>query len=420
MITHSFFGTNIAVLYHMLNTYQFRAYPNTGHKEFIAQHFGCTRKVYNHFLGEHEQDYKDSQKPWNFYEYKRELPALKEQFPFLKEVNSQSLQAAVQNLDRAYKSFFARRTKYPRFKSKHHKQSFCVPQNTKVDFDNGLVFIPKLKTGIKCRFHRRFEGTIKQTTITKTQNGEYYISITVEEPDTIQKMQHTLDEAKAVGIDVGLLSFLTLSDGTKVDNPRWFKQSEKKLARLQRKLSKRIKGSKNRNKQRLKVAKQHQKVSNQRKDFQHKLSRKIVDDNQVSMIFVEDLNVRGMLKNRKLAKHISSVAWGQFLRFLEYKAHRAGKFFGKIGRFDPSSKMCHVCGHINHDLDLSERTWQCPHCLSVLDRDINAAINIRNIGLHTAGIAGIHACGEETPTVEPSVLQQVTSLKQEARHFNGE
>jgi putative transposase len=408
------------MLFHMLNTYQFRAYPNTGHKEFIAQHFGCTRKVYNHFLGKHEQDYKDSQKPWNFYEYKRELPVLKEQFPFLKDVNSQSLQAAVQNLDKAYKSFFARRAKHPRFKSKHHRQSFCVPQNTKVDFERGLVFIPKLKTGIRCKFHRRFEGTIKQTTLTKTQNGEYYISITVEEPDTVQKMQHTLDEAKAVGIDVGLLSFLTLSDGTKVDNPRWFKQSEKKLARVQRKLSKRIKGSKNRNKQRLKVAKQHQKVSNQRKDFQHKLSRKIVDDSQVSMIFVEDLNVRGMLKNRKLAKHISSVAWGQFLRFLEYKAHRAGKFFGKIGRFEPSSKMCHVCGHINHDLDLSERTWQCPHCLSVLDRDINAAINIRDIGLHTAGIAGIHACGEETPTVEPSVLQQVTSLKQEARHFNGE
>lgn len=401
--------------------YQFRLCPNAMHEEFFAQHFGCTRKVYNHVLGKHKQAYKDTQKAWNFYEYKRELPELKVQFPYLKDINSQSLQAAVQNLDKAYKSFFARTAKHPRFKSKHRKQSFCVPQNTKVDFDRGLVFIPKLKTGIKCRFHRRFEGTIKQATITKTQNGEYYISITVEEPDIVHKMQQTLDAATAIGIDVGLLSFLTLSDGTKVDNPRWLKQSEKKLARLQRKLSKKIKGSKNRNKQRLKVAKQHQKVSNQRKDFQHKLSRKIVDDNQVSMIFVEELNVRNMLKNRKFAKHISSVAWGQFLRFVEYKAHRAGKFFGKIGRFEPSSKMCHVCGHINHDLDLSERTWQCPHCLSVLDRDINAAINIRNMGLHTAGIAGINACGENNLYCKGfQPFQQVVSTKQEARHFNGE
>ena len=404
----------------MLKAFEYRLCPNAKHRDAFAQHFGCVRKVYNHFLGEHKKAYEAEKTSWNFYEYKRKLPTLKQELLYLKDVNSQSLQAAVQNLDKGYKSFFAKRTGYPKFKSRHHKQSFCVPQNTKVDFEQGLVFIPKLKTGIKCKFHRRFEGTIKQSTISKTQNGEYYISITVEEPDTVQKMQQTLDAATAIGIDVGLLSFLTLSDGTKVDNPRWFKQSEKKLARLQRKLSKRIKGSKNRNKQRLKVAKQHQKVANQRKDFQHKLSHKIVDDNQVSMIFVEDLSVRGMLKNRKLAKHISSVAWSQFIRFVEYKAKRAGKFFGKIGRFEPSSKMCHVCGHVNPDLELKDRTWECPHCLSVLDRDINAAINIRNIGLYTAGIAEIHACGEETPTVELSVLQQVASLKQEAPHFNGE
>lgn len=404
----------------MLSAYEYRAYPSMGQRNVFSQHFGCVRKVYNLFLGEHKQAYETEKTPWNRYMYQAKLPELKQQFPYLKDINSQSLQVAVQNLDKGYKSFFARRAKHPRFKSKHHKQSFCVPQNTKVDFERGLVFIPKLKTGIRCKLHRKFEGIIKQATISMTQGGEYYISILVETPDIVEQMQQTLDAATAIGIDVGLLSFLTLSDGTKVDNPRWFKQSEKKLARLQRKLSKRIKCSKNRNKQRIKVATQHRKVSNQRKDFQHKLSRKLVDDSQVSMIFVEDLNVRGMLKNRTLAKHISSVAWGQFLRFLEYKAHRAGKFFGKIGRFEPSSKMCHVCGHINHDLDLSERTWQCPHCLSTLDRDINAAINIRNIGLHTAGIAGIHACGEGTPTVELPVLQQVRSLKQEASAFRQE
>jgi len=194
----------------MLNTFQFRAYPNMEQQNIFSQHFGCVRKVYNLFLGEHKQAYEAEKTPWNRYMYQAKLPELKQQFPYLKDINSQSLQVAVQNLDKGYKSFFAQRANYPRFKSKHHKQSFCVPQNAKIDFDNGLVFIPKLKTGIRCKLHRKFEGTIKQATITKTQNGEYYISITMEQPDVVEQMQQTLDAATAIGIDVGLLSFLTL------------------------------------------------------------------------------------------------------------------------------------------------------------------------------------------------------------------
>jgi len=396
--------------------YKYRLYPNKEQKEFLAKHFGCVRKIYNHFLGEHEQAYKDSKKPWNFYEYKRELPVLKEQFPFLSEINSQSLQDSLGNLDRAYKNFFEHRAKKPSFKSKWYDQACGIPQNAKVDFENGLVFVPKLKSGIKCEFHRRFEGNIKHATLMKNRQGQYFISLTIER-DIMLEIQKTFEQAKAIGIDVGLESFLTISDGTKIDNPRWLKQAEKKLKKLQCRLSKKIKGSNNRNKQRMKVAKQHAKVANQRKDFQHKLSRKIVDDNQVSMIFVEDLNINGMLKNHKLAKSISNVAWGQFLRFLEYKAHWKGKLFQRIGRFKASTKLCSVCGYHNNALELSDRIWQCPKCLTTHDRDINAAVNIRQIGLSTAGIAGTHACGEGTPTVELSVLQQVLSLKQEAPQF---
>ena len=400
----------------ILLAYKYRLYPNKKQKINFAQHFGCVRMIYNYFLNKQKQAYQTTKAPWNRFFYQAQIPELKKQLPYLKNVNSQSLQFSVQNLDKAYKNFFRHQMGEPCFKLKHHEQSFCVPQNVKVDFQKKQIFIPKLQTGINCKIHRIFNGEIKQATVIKTKTEKYYISIVVEQPDIAECLRVKLNEMPAIGIDVGLLSFLTLSDGTKVDNPHWFKESEEKLARLQRKLSKRVKCSNNRNKQRIKVAKQHQKVANQRKDFQHKLSRKIVDDNQVNMILVENLNIRGMLMNHKLAKHISSVAWGQFLRFLEYKTLRAGKHFSKIGRFEPTSKMCHVCGHINDSLNLSDRTWQCPHCLSMLDRDINAAINIRDIGLglYTAGIAGINTCGEGTATVEPANLRQVSLLKQEA------
>lgn len=397
-------------------SYKYRLYPNKAQKEFLAQHFGCVRKIYNHFLSESGSDYQNYDQPWNRYRYQRQLPALKQQFAYLSDVNSQSLQVSLQNLDKAFKAFFKKRADYPQFKSKHYEQSFCIPQSTTVDFEAKTIFIPKLKTGIRCELHRAFEGQIKSSTITKNCQGQYYISITVER-DIEQEIVSTLDAAKAIGIDVGLESFLTMSDGTKVDNPRWLKKAERRLKKLQRRLSKKIKGSANRNKARIKVAKQHAKVSNQRKDFQHKLSRKIVDDNQVSMIFAEDLNIRGMLKNSRLAKSISSVAWGQFLRFLEYKAHRKGKLFQKIGKFKASSKLCHVCGYKHDNLELSDRTWKCPKCDTVHDRDINAAINIRNIGLNTVGTTGIYACGEETSTIEPLILWQVTSPKQEAPQF---
>ena len=399
--------------------YKYRLYPTAAQRIALAQHFGCVRKIYNHFLGKHNEAYEATKCSWNRYIFQAQIPDLKNELPYLKAANSQALQSSLLHLDRAFLAFFKKKSGYPSFKSKFYEQAFCVPQNTKVDFQKKLVFLPKFKTGIRCKFHRQFEGKIKSSTVIKTKTGEYYIAIVVER-DIVAEIQATIELAKCLGIDVGLESFLTMSNGVKIVNPRWLKQAEKKLKREQRRLSKKVKGSKNREKQRAILAKQHQKVSNQRKDFQHKLSRAIVDDNQVSAIFVEDLNIGGMLKNHCLAKAISSVAWGQFLRFLEYKAQRKGKLFAKIGRFRASTKPCNICGFVNEELTLFDRTWQCPNCLTVHDRDINAAINIRNIGWSTVGTTGIYACGEGTSTFVAPLLKQVPSLKQEARHFNGE
>jgi len=307
------------------------------------------------------------------------LPKLKEKYAWLKEVNSQSLQMAIRNLDNAFTRFFKEKAGFPNFKSKKNNHySFQCPQNYKIE--TGKLYIPKFKEGIKIKQHRDIVGKMKTVTISKTPTNKYYVSISVEiASDVIQPKK--LNPNKTIGIDLGLKNFCVISNGEKIDNPKYLKKSERRLKIRQRRLSKKEKDSNNRKKYRYKLAKIHEKISFQRKDFLHKLSSRIVRENQ--SICIEDLNVKGIVQNSRLSKSISDVGWGEFRRQLEYKSYWYGANLITIGRFEPSSQICNNCGYRNHDLKLSQRIWTCPECKTKLDRDINAAKNIKDLGIET-------------------------------------
>lgn len=391
--------------------YKYRLYPNDEQKVLIAKHLGSCRFIYNYALAKKVKAFQTDKTNLSRFDIQAELPDMKksEEYCWLKEVNSLSLQASLANLDSAYTKFFREHKGFPKFKSKKDsKQSFSVPQNTKVDFENGRVFIPKFKGGIKVRLHRTFEGIIKTSTITRTSTGKYFISILVEvnEPDVSMK---PICENKAVGIDLGIKTFVVLSDGTEIPNPKYLKQSLNKVKHLQRSLSHKIKGSKNRDKARLKLALAHEKVTNQRNDFLHKVTKYLVSN--YDTICLEDLNVKGMVKNHHLAQALSDIAIGTFNIILEYKAKENGVNILRIGRFEPSSKMC-TCGYINSKLTLAMREWVCPECGTIHDRDLLAANNIKRFAfrnINTVGATEIHACGD---------MSEVTRSAQEACDFS--
>jgi len=390
----------------MLKAYKYRLYPNNDQKIKIEQHIGCSRFVYNYFLAFHKRNYQEHQVKWNKYEYTKMLVPLKntEEYNWLKEVNSQTLQQSILNLDTAFKNMFRKRARFPKFKKKNKsKNSFHIPQNVSVFFDEKLVFLPKFKEGIKCVFHRGFYGKIRNATVSRTKTNKYYVSIIVEIEDDLVCDISEPTTNNSVGIDLGIKDFAILSDGTKVENPD-IKKFNKRIEKLHRNLSRKKKGSKNRDKARLKLARLYEKVDNIKTDFLHKLSHKIINKNHVDYIFMEDLNVSGMLKNHKLARSIASASWYKFYTFLQYKAERNGKRIIKIGRFEPSSKLCSVCGYKNKELTLKDRTWLCPECGTIHDRDVNAAVNIRNIGLSTVGTMGIQACGESVSLVSTKAI----------------
>lgn len=338
------------------------------------------------------------------FDIQADLPNMKksEEYCWLKEVNSLSLQASLANLDSAYTKFFREHKGFPRFKSKKDsKQSFSIPQNTKVDFENGRVFIPKFKNGIKAKLHRSFEGIVKSSTISRTATDKYFISILVEvnEPDVPMK---PICENKAVGIDLGIKTFAVLSDGTEIPNPKYLKQSLDKVKKLQRSLSHKTKGSKNRDKARRKLALVHEQVTNRRNDFLHKVTSYLVRN--YDAICLEDLNVKGMVKNHHLAQALEDIAIGAFNTLLEYKAKERGVNILRIGRFEPSSKMC-TCGYINHNLKLAMREWICPECGSIHDRDLLAANNIKRFAfrnINTVGATEIYACGDMSEVTHPA------------------
>jgi len=306
------------------------------------------------------------------------LPALKIEYPFLQDVHSQPLQMASRNLDNAFTKFFREKKGFPKFKSKKNPiQSFQYPQGVKLNWESSRVYLPKVGN-IKCKLHRFFEGDIKTCTVSRTTTGKYFISIIVDNKEPVPEIQPFNSET-TIGIDVGLIHFATLSDGTKVENPRIFKKTSVKLKRLQQSVSRKVKGSNNYKKAKLKVAKCHETIANQRLDFLHKLSFTLVSENQA--IAIEDLNISGMVKNRRLAKHIADASWSEFRRQLKYKCKKYGKTLLTIGRFDPSSKICSHCGYHNKNLKLGDRMWICSDCGSELDRDHNAAKNIKRFAL---------------------------------------
>jgi len=350
------------------------------------QHIHACRFVYNYSLEQKIRAYEQDGRKLSCYDLNNRLPALKEEHPWLKEVNSQSLQSANKNLDNAFTRFFREKKGFPKFKSKKNPvQSFQVPQHYRVDFERNRIKLPKLGE-IKTVFHRTFAGKMKYATVSVTSTGKWFVSILVDDgkPEP-EPAPFSLDTT--LGIDVGLTDFATLSTGEKVENPRFLKKSLQRLKVLQRRVSRKKKGSKNRQKAIQRLARCHEKIANQRNDFLHKLSFRVVSENQA--IAVESLNVAGMQKNHCLAQAIGDVSWSTFFTILEYKCRRYGKTLLKIGRFDPSSKICHGCGYINQDLKLSDREWTCPDCGTHHDRDINAAINIKKFALQEQNLVGV-------------------------------
>ncbi|MEG4288263.1 RNA-guided endonuclease TnpB family protein [Microcoleus sp. C2C3] len=372
----------------MLKAVKVRIYPRQEQFITLAKHFGCTRWLWNHSLAVMTETYKTTGKGLSGLTMKKRIPALKVEHEWLKECYSQCLQQSVLNLGQAFVNFFEGRAKYPNFKSKHHRQSVQFPQNVTVVSDSAILF-PGLLGLVAAKVHRPIEGTLKTVTVSKNPDGNYFASLLIEDGKLSPKSSR---EGSAIGIDLGLTDFAITSDGSKYANPRHLKKHERNLKRKQRKLSRRKKGSNNRNKARIKVAKVHGKISIVREDFHHKLSRKIVNENQV--IVVEDLAVKNMVKNHNLAKAISDVGWGQFCTMLKYKAEFEGKVYLEIGRFFPSSHLCSKTLLPLEKMDLSVRSFVCPHCQERHDRDINAAINIRNEGLRIwASGSGVTALG---------------------------
>jgi putative transposase len=390
----------------ILRTYKFELQPTQDQKVLLEKHFGCVRFVYNYFLNERKEQYQANKKSDNYYAQAATLTELKkkEETAWLKEVNSQSLQFALRSLDTAYVNFFRGNAKFPRFKSKKKKNSFTIPQFAKLE--NGRLYAPKFKEGIKVNVHREVKGKIGKCTITKNSTGKYFVSILSEEQ--YEPMEKT---GAVCGIDLGLKDFVITSDGKKSKNNKYTKRYERKLTKQQKHLSRKTKGSSSFERQRRKVAKIHEKITNSRMDNLHKVSHKLISDYDV--IALEDLNIKGMVKNHKLAKHISDASWGTFVRMLEYKADWNDKQIVKINRFYPSSKTCHVCGWIKQDLNLSIREWTCPNCGTTHDRDQNASINILKEGLKILSSAGTvdYTGGEE---VRANLLKGRSSAKPEA------
>jgi len=360
----------------MLKAYKYRVYPNTEQSAKIDRQFGCCRYVYNWGLQRKMETYTTTGKTLKCFDLIKELTQLKKELTWLSDTYSQSLQMALRNLDNAYVRFFREKKGFPKFKSRKNPVQSCqYPQG--VQFRGGIVFIPKVGK-VRVVMHREFHGTVKTVTLSRTAGGKHYISVLVDDklPKPVTK---EFSEKTTVGIDVGLKHFAVLSTGEKVDHPQHAINAEKKLRRLHKKVSRRKKGSNNKNKARIRLAVQYEKVAAKQKDFLHKLSRRLISENQA--VAIEDLHVQGMLKNRKLARHISASSWSEFFTFLDYKSEWYGTRILRIGRFDPSSKTCHICGFVNGKLKLGHRVWTCTRCGNTHDRDVNAAKNIKAFAL---------------------------------------
>ena len=352
--------------------YKYRIYPNSEQIIMFAKTFGCVRLFYNTSLDDMNKIYKEKK------EFKDITPAsYKDQFPFFKEVDSLALANAQLNRNKAFKAFFRKQNKFPKYKAKRNKQSYSTNnQNGTVYLseDSKYISLPKIKN-IRIKIHRKFNGVIKTVTVSKECDGTYYISLLVEENVEAKPKLN-----KSIGIDLGIKSYIVDSNSERIDNPKYLTKSLLRLAIEQRKLSHMKKGGKNRNKQRIKVARLHRRIRNQRNDFLQKLSSKYINENQV--IVLEDLNIKQMEQDSRLSRLIVDASWSKFVSMLEYKGNWYGRDIIKVPTYYPSSQLCSSCGYQNKEIkDLSIREWVCPKCGATHSRDHNASINILNKGL---------------------------------------
>lgn len=375
----------------MLKAYKYKIKPNQQQQELLSKFFGCVRYIYNWGLNAKTSAYKENGKSINYLQLAKELTTLKqtEECSWLNECTTEALQQSLRSLDNAFTAFFRKKAKYPRFKSKKRtKDSVKFIKSVHFDFENWSVKLPKLGKVVLCENRTFDQSTCKQGTCTVSRDhcGTYWCVITVDDLQP-KPTKAKLVKDNAVGIDLGIKDYAILSDGTKFTNPKHLEKAQKNLAHLQRVFARKDKNSMNHERMRVKVAKCYRNISNQRNDFLHKLSTHLVRNYDV--ICLEDLNVKGMEQNHHLARAIQGAAWSEFVRQLEYKSEWFGKNILFIGKFEPSSKLCHKCGYINQELQLKDREWICPVCGEHLDRDVNAAINIKNIAFDKQNLVGV-------------------------------
>jgi putative transposase len=380
--------------------YKYRFYPSDDQKSILAQTFGCCRFVYNWALREKTDAYYKRSERLYYEALAQRLPALKKEYPWLADVSSVPLQQSLRHLERAFINFFEGRAAYPTFHKKHGPQSATYATNA-FTLKGDALTLARMDTPIAIHWSCPLPEGCKPSSVTVSKDcaDRYFVSILVAE-----EIKPLPVVNKQVGLDLGLKSMVISSDGHTYGNPRFFHKDEKKLARVQRRHARKQKGSRNRDKARRKVAKLHTAIADRRRDYQHKLSTKLIRENQV--VCVESLQVKNMVQNHSLAKAISDVGWSEFVRQLEYKARWYGRTLVKIDKFYPSSKRCHACGHILAALSLDVRSWTCPECSVFHDRDINAAKNVLAAGL------AVSACGE---AVRPGRAKARTGASRRSR-----